>query len=201
MWTALPIPKLSGKQPSKSDKHGPFSSQDQSRRRDSRWYRGTHGPTNRTSCGSLNVGRRRTCALRSCDRLVALRANPRRVGAARKRSCTTDYRLHPPPRAQESVRPGAPRPPDRARASARDPAPESGSMLFRRDTPSISVPWHQRRPGFRRPSGKPSGRSVGGLVLTRIVLLAHWTSDVVAGLAVGVAIERALRSVTGFERR
>src|SRR6185369_510445 len=30
----------------------------------------------------------------------------------------------------------------------------------------------------------------GGLVLTRIVLLAHWTSDVVAGLAVGAALER-----------
>ena len=41
----------------------------------------------------------------------------------------------------------------------------------------------------------------GGLVLTRIVLLAHWTSDVVAGLAVGAALERFLRCVTGFERR
>jgi len=41
----------------------------------------------------------------------------------------------------------------------------------------------------------------GGLVLTRIVLLAHWTSDVVAGLAVGAALERLIRCVTGFERR
>jgi membrane-associated phospholipid phosphatase len=40
-----------------------------------------------------------------------------------------------------------------------------------------------------------------GLVLTRIVLLAHWTSDVVAGLAVGVVAERLLRFVTGFGRR
>jgi membrane-associated phospholipid phosphatase len=40
-----------------------------------------------------------------------------------------------------------------------------------------------------------------GLVLTRIVLLAHWTSDVVAGLAVGAVIERLLRRVTGFGRR
>ena len=38
----------------------------------------------------------------------------------------------------------------------------------------------------------------GGLVVTRIVLLAHWTSDVVAGLAVGAVIERLLRFVTGF---
>jgi hypothetical protein len=40
-----------------------------------------------------------------------------------------------------------------------------------------------------------------GLVLTRIVLLAHWTSDVVAGLAVGAAVERLLRLLTGFGRR
>jgi PAP2 superfamily protein len=41
--------------------------------------------------------------------------------------------------------------------------------------------------------------SVGaGLVLTRIVLLAHWTSDVIAGLAIGAAVERLLRPWTGF---
>jgi hypothetical protein len=41
--------------------------------------------------------------------------------------------------------------------------------------------------------------SIGaGLVLTRIVLLAHWTSDVVAGLAIGAAVERLLRHWTGF---
>jgi hypothetical protein len=37
-----------------------------------------------------------------------------------------------------------------------------------------------------------------GLVLTRIVLLAHWMSDVVAGLAIGVLTERALRLCTGY---
>jgi undecaprenyl-diphosphatase len=40
----------------------------------------------------------------------------------------------------------------------------------------------------------------GGLVLTRIVLLAHWTSDVVAGLALGAITERLLRLLTGFRR-
>ena len=41
--------------------------------------------------------------------------------------------------------------------------------------------------------------SVGaGLVLTRVVLLAHWLSDVAAGLAVGVVLERMWRSVTGY---
>src|SRR6266404_1448449 len=38
------------------------------------------------------------------------------------------------------------------------------------------------------------------LVLTRIVLLAHWVSDVVAGLALGALLERALRFVTGYGR-
>jgi hypothetical protein len=43
--------------------------------------------------------------------------------------------------------------------------------------------------------------SVGtALVLTRIILLAHWASDVAAGLAVGAATERLLRFVTGYNR-
>ena len=43
--------------------------------------------------------------------------------------------------------------------------------------------------------------SVGaGLVLTRVVLLAHWASDVAAGLAVGALLERMLRFVTGYGR-
>ena len=41
----------------------------------------------------------------------------------------------------------------------------------------------------------------GGLLLTRIVLLAHWTSDVACGLAIGVLLERALRRLTGFGRK
>jgi membrane-associated phospholipid phosphatase len=37
-----------------------------------------------------------------------------------------------------------------------------------------------------------------GLVTTRVVLLAHWTSDVLAGLAIGAITERLLRRATGF---
>lgn len=37
-----------------------------------------------------------------------------------------------------------------------------------------------------------------GLALTRIVLLAHWASVVVAGLALGAITERLLRPFTGF---
>jgi membrane-associated phospholipid phosphatase len=40
-----------------------------------------------------------------------------------------------------------------------------------------------------------------GLVLTRVVLLAHWFSDVAAGLAVGALLERTLRFVTGYGRQ
>jgi undecaprenyl-diphosphatase len=37
-----------------------------------------------------------------------------------------------------------------------------------------------------------------GLSLTRIVVLAHWASDVVAGFAFGAVLERALRPWTGY---
>jgi hypothetical protein len=39
------------------------------------------------------------------------------------------------------------------------------------------------------------------LVLTRIVLLAHWASDVAAGLALGAVTERLLRHLTGYGTR
>jgi hypothetical protein len=39
------------------------------------------------------------------------------------------------------------------------------------------------------------------LALTRIFLLAHWTSDVAAGLALGVALERVIRHFTGYSHR
>jgi membrane-associated phospholipid phosphatase len=38
------------------------------------------------------------------------------------------------------------------------------------------------------------------LVATRVILLAHWVSDVAAGLVVGAATERLLRLVTGYGR-
>lgn len=37
-----------------------------------------------------------------------------------------------------------------------------------------------------------------GISVTRVVVLAHWASDVVAGFAVGAALERILRLWTGF---
>jgi membrane-associated phospholipid phosphatase len=37
-----------------------------------------------------------------------------------------------------------------------------------------------------------------GLSLTRVAVLARWASDVVAGFAVGMALERSLRCLTGF---
>jgi membrane-associated phospholipid phosphatase len=36
------------------------------------------------------------------------------------------------------------------------------------------------------------------LVSTRIVLLAHWASDVIAGLTIGAVLERLMRRLTGF---
>ncbi|WP_159009941.1 phosphatase PAP2 family protein [Bradyrhizobium sp. S69] len=52
--------------------------------------------------------------------------------------------------------------------------------------------------------GKPRAVICGvgaTLVLTRIILLAHWTSDVVAGLCVGALVERMLRPITGYGSR
>jgi membrane-associated phospholipid phosphatase len=40
-----------------------------------------------------------------------------------------------------------------------------------------------------------------GLSLTRIAVLAHWASDVVAGFALGAGLERILRAWTGYPRR
>jgi hypothetical protein len=38
------------------------------------------------------------------------------------------------------------------------------------------------------------------LVATRVVLLAHWMSDVAAGFAIGVGLERLMRFATGYGR-
>jgi hypothetical protein len=47
------------------------------------------------------------------------------------------------------------------------------------------------------PRRAPIAWGFGGLVaLTRIILLAHWTTDVLAGLTMGVLVERFLRPLT-----
>jgi membrane-associated phospholipid phosphatase len=47
------------------------------------------------------------------------------------------------------------------------------------------------------PKSAPLAWSLGGLVAaTRIVLLAHWMADVLAGLAMGVVVERCLRPLS-----
>jgi len=40
--------------------------------------------------------------------------------------------------------------------------------------------------------------AVSLLAATRVVLLAHWMSDVAAGFAIGVVLERLMRFVTGY---
>jgi membrane-associated phospholipid phosphatase len=42
--------------------------------------------------------------------------------------------------------------------------------------------------------------AAGVFCAARVLILAHWTSDVAAGLVVGVGIDRLLRRVTGFGR-
>jgi undecaprenyl-diphosphatase len=36
------------------------------------------------------------------------------------------------------------------------------------------------------------------LSATRIAILAHWVSDVVAGFAIGIVLERIVRRFTGY---
>ncbi|MHC2251180.1 membrane-associated phospholipid phosphatase [Bradyrhizobium embrapense] len=44
-------------------------------------------------------------------------------------------------------------------------------------------------------------RALGAcLISTRVLLLAHWASDVVVGSAIGVLLERSIRCVTGYGR-
>ena len=48
------------------------------------------------------------------------------------------------------------------------------------------------------PKLAPIAWGLGGLIAaTRIVLLAHWTTDVLAGLAMGALVERCLRPLSG----
>jgi undecaprenyl-diphosphatase len=54
---------------------------------------------------------------------------------------------------------------------------------------------------WMHPRWTPIVWSVGGLIAaTRVVLLAHWLSDVLVGLATGVAIERTIRLLSGPAR-
>jgi membrane-associated phospholipid phosphatase len=48
------------------------------------------------------------------------------------------------------------------------------------------------------PKWAPIAWGLGGLIAaTRIVLLAHWATDVLAGLAIGALVERCLRPLSG----
>lgn len=51
---------------------------------------------------------------------------------------------------------------------------------------------------FDTPYREITWAAAAGISLTRIYLLAHWTSDVVAGFSIGFAIDRLLRRWTGY---
>ena len=51
--------------------------------------------------------------------------------------------------------------------------------------------------GLLPPARRPLARGLAiGLALTRLALLAHWTTDVLAGFALGIGVERLLRPWT-----
>jgi membrane-associated phospholipid phosphatase len=51
---------------------------------------------------------------------------------------------------------------------------------------------------FDTPYRQLSWTAAAGISLTRVYVLAHWTSDVVAGFAVGLLVDRMLRRWTGY---
>ena len=69
-------------------------------------------------------------------------------------------------------------------------------MPFR---PAMPCMWARSRPPSPGPiRSAPIAWGIGGLIAaTRIVLLAHWTTDVLAGLAMGALVERCLRPLSG----
>ncbi|MCC8941006.1 phosphatase PAP2 family protein [Bradyrhizobium sp. Arg68] len=61
-------------------------------------------------------------------------------------------------------------------------------------------PTTRRRSPFPK-DNRPEVWAIGAvLVSTRILLLAHRASDVIAGLAIGAVLERLMRRLTGFGR-
>ena len=158
----------------------------------------------RTRCGSADVGRRRACTLRPCFRLVALCHDLATLKFAVQ--ATTSFS---PPWSHPRCRTRLKRVFDQQRADRLTALghlhgkPISGKRL---DAFPSGHAVHIGALASAATVLPPAQRNIAwvigcGLVLTRIVLLAHWTSDVVAGLAVGAATERLLRLLTGFGRR
>ncbi len=85
------------------------------------------------------------------------------------------------------------------RLVSRGPLHKVGAKkALRRDTPCTWERWHRAQGALGwRPPGRPRALAVGG-GLARILVLKHWASDVVAGFALGAALERMLRHWTGY---
>ena len=73
------------------------------------------------------------------------------------------------------------------------PVRESPTMLSRRAMP-LHVGAVASAVSWAYPKSAPVAWGLGGLIAaTRIVILAHWTTDVLAGLAIGALVERCVR--------
>jgi membrane-associated phospholipid phosphatase len=64
--------------------------------------------------------------------------------------------------------------------------------------PCMLAHWLQQPVSFGRLNAPLPGPAGAVLVLTRVFLLAHWASDVVAGLALGATLERLIRVGTDY---
>jgi membrane-associated phospholipid phosphatase len=76
------------------------------------------------------------------------------------------------------------------------PFPASARTLF---LPATRCTWVRWRPRLALCRSRRAIRALAvGLSLTRVAVLAHWASDVVAGFALGGILERLLRLWTGY---
>ena len=100
--------------------------------------------------------------------------------------------------AEGGVRPNPTGSRDPARSSQRHAAVRQRRGCFSfRACPAHGGVVFRRRPAAPRP--RTVVRSVAvGLCLTRVMLLAHWASDVVVGFVLGAGVERSLRVWTGY---
>ena len=159
-------------------------------------YRSAHGKGGRGSY----LGRRRTYSLHTSSRLVALFPGQGTRPTACERPPASHHcrGIDVATCPENGIRSGAARPNDGLGhwrgvpfSGKRNDAFPSGHAVHIGALASAAsdLPANQRNMVW----------SIGtGLVLTRIVLMAHWASDVAVGLAAGAIIERLLRRATGY---
>ena len=140
--------------------------------------------------GALGTDGCRLARLARCWRTYAARSQPRRDCGCRSVAAA--------PRHEAAVRPGPSGSQDSHRSSPRGFVfrQARGCVSFRPRAAHGRAGIRGRR--FARGTPRVVQALAVGLSLTRVTVLAHWASDVVAGFAIGMALKRFLRFWTDF---